>query len=372
MKKILLVSALCMLFSCSTKTATIDSMLVNEKDFVGEIDGKKVELVTLKNGNIAAQFTNFGARLVSLVVPDAEGNFTDVVWGYSSLENYINATDQYSGPIVGRYGNRINKGIFTLDSVEYSVTINNDGNHLHGGVGGFSTRVWEVKSVSEKSVVMSYFSADGEEGYPGNATLEVTYTLNDNCALEIDYKATTDAPTVINPTSHAYFNLNGDASSALEHVLTMKASNYTPTIVGLIPTGEIASVLDTPLDFTTPHSVGERINEEFEALKLGFGYDHNFVFDTVSLDVAQVELYSPKSGIVMTMNTDQPAVQFYSGNFMDGVDTGKRGDKHNYRTGIALEAQNYPDAPNHANFPNSVLREGETYTQTTIYTFSVK
>lgn len=327
---------------------------------------------------MTAQITNYGGRLVSLWVPSKDGQFKDVVWGYESIKDYLSATDVFSGPIVGRYGNRIAKGKFSIDGEEYSLTINNNGNHLHGGPGGFWTKVWAAKAFKNKAgedaLELTYMSPNGEEGYPGNVAVKVTYTLTAKNELKIEYEAETDAPTIINPTSHAYFNLHGTSSkSTNSHMLRIYADSYTPTDSLLIPTGEISSVAGTPLDFRASTRIGDRIDDKFQALEFGKGYDHNFVLSKKgqSLDIA-AEVFEPETGILMKVYTDQPGIQFYSGNFMDGVDTGKRGDKHSYRTGIALETQNFPDAPNHPNFPNSVLRPNEKYTHTCIYQFSLQ
>ncbi len=363
--------------SCTNNKTNVQ--LLPESSFDTTLVNQKVTLYTLKNANgVTAQFTNYGARLVALWVPDKDGNFQDVVWGYESIKDYLKATDFFAGPIVGRYGNRIGKGQFSIDGKQYQLTLNNNGNQLHGGAGGFYTKVWTANQFKndkgEDALEMTYLSPAGEEGYPGNLTIKVTYTLTDSNALAINYEATCDSATIINPTSHVYFNLHGtSAESTNSHILTIYADKYTPTDSLLIPTGEIASVDSTPLDFRKPTVIGERINEDFLALKYGKGYDHNFVLNKEPGEVKlAAEVYEPGTGIDMKVLTDQPGIQFYSGNFMDGVDTGKRGEKHNYRSGFALETQNFPDAPNHANFPNSVLRPGETYKQFSVYEFSVK
>ena len=253
------------------------------------------------------QVTNYGARIASLFVADREGNPTDVVLGYPTIDGHLNG-DGYAGPIVGRYGNRIDKGIFTLDGVEYTTTINNGVNHLHGGVGGWSTHAWNVDTVTDNSITLSYLSADGEEGYPGNVIITVTYTLCGN-DLVLDYRATTDAPTVLNPTSHCYFNLHGNSEvSTNSHILKINAAEFTPTDEGLIPTGEIAALEGTPLDFRTPTAIGERIEAEFEALTFGAGYDHNFILDKATPNEAGLTeaavLYEAANGIEMTILTD--------------------------------------------------------------------
>ncbi len=372
MKYFKLFIVLVLMASCSTKSK-IDELLLSPQDFSGEFKGKKIELITLHNDNIAVQLSNYGARILSLIVPDKDGNYRDVVWGYANITDFINASDQSSGAIVGRYGNRINAGKFTLDSVEYTLPVNSGGNHLLGGDEGFASQVWDIESVSDSSVTMRYFSADMEAGYPGNLTITLTYTLTRECTIELYYTATTDRPTILNPTNHAYFNLNGDTSVINDHELTLAADNFTPTDNTLIPTGEIISLLGTPLDFTTPHTLGERIeNEEYEPIKIGHGYNHNMILNSRSIETKQAVLYSPESGIEMTTYTDCPAIQIYTCNYSNEEEIGKRGLKCFRRSAIALEAQNFPDAPNHSNFPSSVLREGEQYTQTTIYSFSVR
>lgn len=361
--------------ACTSSRGTVER--IPTENFSKLIGEQEVGLFTLTNKNgVTVELTNYGARMVSVWVPDRNGNFQDVVWGFSSIDDYLSSTDLYCGPIVGRYGNRINKGQFELNGNMYQLTINNGENHLHGGTKGFESKVWNAEMIEKNgvsAVKMSYYSKDGEEGYPGNLKIEVVYSLKANNALTIDYKASTDAPTIINPTSHTYFNLAGTSNyTILKHVLQIDADRFTPTDAGLIPTGELLDVSGTPLDFRVPTAIGERINEDYEPLIFGKGYDHNYVLNKGggSNEVKAV-IYSPETGISMSVFTDQPGIQFYSGNFMDGTLTGKYGDIHNYRTGFALECQNFPDAPNHSNFPNAVLNPGDTYTQTTSYLFSV-
>lgn len=365
--------------------------LLPEEAFAKTVDGKETALYTIRNGNgMTVQLTNYGARIVDLWVPSNDGSFKDVVWGYDSIDAYLGAQDKYSGPVVGRYGNRIKDGKFSLDGKEYQLTVNENGNQLHGGAGGFSTKVWDAEQFTDEAgsqaVKMTYLSPDGEEGYPGNLTISVTYTLTAANELVIDYKATTDAPTVINPTSHVYYNLHGTSSKSTDsHLMTIYADSFTPTDSELIPTGEIAPVEGTPMDFRTETAIGARMDTpDYEPLAFGKGYDHNWVLNKKFLvqshqndalkDGAHIaaEVYEPSTGIVMEIYTDQPGLQFYAGQGMDGKEVGKRGEIHNVRSGIALEAQNFPDAPNHGNFPSSVLRPGETYTQHTVYAFSVK
>ncbi len=373
-----LASIILLLFvSCNNKKNTI--ALLSEGNFDTTLVDKKVTLYTLQNEQgMTAQITNYGARVVALWVPDNKGEFKDVVWGFGSIAGYLKATDLFAGPVVGRYGNRIGKGLFQLEGKTYKLTLNNNGNQLHGGPGGFFTKVWDARqhknTQGEDVLELTYLSPAGEEGYPGNLNIKVIYTLTKENELAINYEATTDSTTILNPTSHCFFNLHGTtAQYTNSHVLTIFADKYTPTDSLLIPTGEIADLTGTPLDFRKPTVIGERIETDFLALKYGKGYDHNYVLSKKNGETAPAaEVYEPATGIVMKVSTDQPAIQFYSGNFMDGVDKGKRGDAHNYRCGIALETQNYPDAPNHANFPTAVLKPGQTYRHTCIYGFSVK
>lgn len=367
--------ALLSLASCNQKGA-ID--LIAASKFDTTLNQQKVSLYTLKNkSGMVAQITNYGARLVSLWVPSKDGSAKDIVWGYGSIKEYLSATDVFAGPIVGRYGNRIGKGKFSIDGQDYTLSINNNGNHLHGGPGGFWTKVWAAKQLTNASgedvLELRYSSPNGEEGYPGNVVIKVSYTLTGSNELKIEYEAEADAPTIMNPTSHCYFNLHGTSEKSTNtHVLQIFADSYTPTDSLLIPTGEIAPLGGTPLDFRKPTKIGDRIDAKFEAIAYGKGYDHNFVLNKGSKMGNAAVVYEPETGIEMTVSTNQPGLQFYSGNFMDGVDTGKRGQKHSYRTGIALETQNFPDAPNHPNFPNSVLRPNEKYSHTCIYAFRVK
>lgn len=374
----LFLTASVLLGSCTNDPGGNGVELLDDEAFRTEIDGRQTGLYTLCNDNgMTVQITNYGARIVALWVPSADGVFRDVVWGFEKIGDYIASTDNYCGPIVGRYGNRIGKGRFTLDGREYRLSINNGENHLHGGSGGFECRVWEAEEFTspegDPALALSYRSPDGEEGYPGNLDITVTYTLTRNNELKIDYSATTDAPTVLNPTSHVYYNLHGTtARSTDSHLLTIHASRFTPTDAGLIPTGELLEVEGTPLDFRTPRTIGERIDDRsYEPLRFGNGYDHNWVLDNYRPhEIAPAaELYEPATGIRMRILTDLPGLQFYAGQGMDGRETGKRGDRHAFRTGIALETQNFPDAPNHPNFPSAVLRPGEVYSQHTVYAF---
>ena len=334
MKKLIALSAFVLLiWSACTQTPQLKGpVALSTAAFDTVLNGDSVTLYTLTNDSgMMVQLTNYGARIVALWVPDAAGEFKDVVLGYESIAEYLSSTDHFCGPIVGRYGNRINKGTFTLDDKTYQLTINDGENHLHGGVHGFWDKVWKAHPVNNSTVAMSYMSAAGEEGYPGNLAITVTYTLTQDNALKIEYQATTDSATILNPTSHSYFNLHGTtAGSTNTHLLTLNADRFTPTDAGLIPTGALDSVAGTPMDFRQPTLIGERIDADFEPMKLAKGYDHNWVLNKAGKELSfAAEVYEPSTGIVMRIETDQPAIQFYSGNFMDGSQNGKRGEPHN-------------------------------------------
>ena len=350
---------------------------VGETAFGTLADGGKVTLYTLTNASGAeARIINYGAIVVSLTVPDRQGKARDVVLGYDSLEGYVKDKD-FFGSTVGRYGNRIAAGKFTLDGKTYQLDVNNGPNHLHGGAHGFYKKLWKAEAVKGKDgpgVKLTYVSKDGEEGYPGTVTLNVTYTLTRKNGLRIDYQGTTDKPTILNPTHHSYFNLSGDPTQTiLDEELAIDADKTTPVGAGLIPTGKLADVAGTPMDFRKATKIGARIDAKDEQLDLGKGYDHNWVLRNPGKKVRKVaELYDPTSGIVMQILTDQPGLQFYSGNFLNGTIHGKKGVAYQHRTAVCLEAQLFPDAPNHPAFPSAVLRPGQHYTQTAIYQFSTR
>ena len=343
-------------------------------------DGQDVELYTLTNANgMVVSVMTYGGIVQKVLVPDRDGNLTNVTLGFDMLEEYV-AGSPYFGSITGRYANRIARGTFVLDGVTYRLALNNGENSLHGGLVGFDKVVWEAKDTSGPdgpAITLSRTSPDGEEGYPGNLTVEVVYTLTNNNELRFDYHATTDAPTIVNLTNHSYWNLAGEGTgSILDHTLQLNAGNYTPIDATLIPTGEIAPVAGTPFDFTTPHAIGERIRDGNEQLEFGRGYDHNFVLDRASPDdeslmVAAV-LTDPSSGRVLTISTTEPGIQFYSGNFLDGTLYGTSGHAYRQGDGLALETQHFPDSPNHSNFPSTELRPGEEYATTTVYAFSTE
>lgn len=364
------------LLSCN-KQPNNDLPLLTESAFKTEIDGKAVALYTLKSSSgLTMQVTNLGARVVSLWVPDKNGKFEDIVLGYESIDRYINNKgERFLGPIVGRYANRIAKGQFELDGTTYQLPINNNGQALHGGLKGLDMVVWNVDKVSDNEIQMSYVSPDGEEGFPGTMKLSLTYMLTPENEFKITYAATTDKATVINLSHHGLFNLKGEGNGTIiDHILTINASNTTPVDSVLIPSGEIASVEGTPFDFRKPTSIGERIDVENEQLKNGAGYDHNWVIDRKTDKNVELvaSIYEPASGRKMEVWTDQPGLQFYSGNFFDGKVAGKTDKPLKYREAFALETQHFPDSPNHANFPTTRLNPGEIYTQTCIYKFSIQ
>ncbi len=358
--------------SDTTNTMKIVS-LPDKKAFEQIIDGKQTDLYVLKNkNNMQAAITNYGGRLVSLLVTDKNGNLTDVVIGFESVNGYKNSTEPYFGATIGRYGNRIAKGKFTLDGKTYTLPLNNGPNTLHGGKKGFQDVVWDAKQLGDSALELTYLSKDGEQGFPGNLNVKVTYSLNDSNELKIHYEATTDKKTVVNLTNHAFYNLNG-SGTILNHLLMINADKYTPVDSTLIPTGKIETVKGTPFDFTNETAIGARINDSNQQLKNGKGYDHNFVLNknkTSGLNLAATVL-GEKSGIFMQVFTQEPGLQFYSGNFMQSKNTLRNG-KDEFRTALALETQHFPDSPNEPSFPSTVLEPGKTYSTTSVYKFSVK
>ena len=339
-------------------------------------DGQSVDLYTLRNRRgFEAKITNYGGIVVSLKVPDRNGKFGDVVLGFNDFDSYLK-NDPYLGALIGRYGNRIAKGRFTLNGVEYKLAQNNGENHLHGGIKGFDKVVWTGIARSTRGgaeLVLTYLSKDGEEGYPGNLNVTVIYRLTNN-DLRIDYSATTDKDTVTNLTHHSYFNLAGEGNGdILNHLVTINADRFIPTDAGSIPTGELKPVAGTPFDFLKPMGIGARINQDDEQLKFGRGYDHTWVINgrpgTMRLAATA---YEATSGRVMQVWTTEPGVQFYTGNFLDGTLTGKSGKPYARRTGFCLETQHYPDSPNQPSFPTTTLKKGQTYKSTTIYRFSAR
>lgn len=375
-KSIIILSALFCMIACSEKKQA-DIPLLDAKDFTTTIGGKDVSLYTLESGNgLYMQVTNYGGRVVTLWVSDRKGNYEDVVLGFESIERYLNnGGERYMGPVVGRFANRIAKGQFVLDGVTYQVPVNNNGQSLHGGLKGLDSVVWDVEHTESNEITMTYVSPDGEEGYPGTVTYCMTYTLTPDNEFVLKYHATTDKPTVINLSHHGLFNLKGQGNGTItDHILMIKANGTTPVDNVLIPTGEIAPVDGTPFDFRTPTAIGARIDEENEQLKHGKGYDHNWVIARETANDVELiaSLYEPNSGRFMEIYTDQPGIQFYSGNFFNGKVTGKYEKTFKFREGLALETQKFPDSPNKPQFPSTRLDPGEEYTQTCIYKFSVK
>lgn len=356
----------------SSATTTTAVGLPDAKGFQVTVDDKKTDLYVLKNkSGVQAAITSFGGRLVSLLVPDKDGKLTDVVVGFDSVSSYQSAGDYY-GALIGRYGNRIGGAKFTLEGKEYKLPVNNGPNTLHGGKVGFDVHAWDATKVGDNALKLTYVSKDGDQGFPGDLTSEVTYTLQDDNSLKIEYSATTTKPTVVNLTNHAYWNLNGFGSGTiLDHVLQIDADGYTPVDSTLIPTGKIVPVAGTPFDFKAPQAIGARVNTADEQLKNGKGYDHNYVLNKHDISTPITTISGDKSGITMQVFTTEPGIQFYCGNFMAGKNLLKGGKVKNlYRTGLCLETQHYPDSPNKPAFPSTELKPGQTYKSTTIYKFS--
>ncbi len=343
----------------------------------GEIDGKEVELFRLESRSGAmVEISELGGAIVSLTAADRDGEYADVVLGFGDLESYLADTNPYFGAIVGRYANRIAGGRFTLDGETYDLPRNDGNNSLHGGVRGLTRVVWDGEPILTehgRGVALRYRSPDGEEGYPGNVDFEVRYVLGFG-ALRIEAEAVTDKPTVVNLSFHSYFNLKGEGEGdILDHELYLSGMSYTPVDANLIPTGEIASVVDTPMNFVKPTRIGDRIDDDFEQLRFGGGYDHNWVVQESGAAVAEPEpvarLYEPESGRLLLVTSTAPGLQLYTGNFLDGTLVGKRGRAYVHRGGLCLETQHFPDSPNQPGFPSTVLRPGETYRQVTEYLF---
>ena len=382
--KLVLVVAVIFMSGCKKKEAAVTKpeakpevketrqMSADKESFGKTPDGKQIDLYTLTNTNgLRARIMNYGAILVSLEVPDRDGNLADITLGFDKLDGYL-GEHPYFGAIVGRYANRIGKAAFKLDGVEYKLAANNDVNHLHGGIKGFDKVVWRLEDLGVEAdgamVKLSYISEDGEEGYPGNLACSVIYTLTEDDKLEISYDAETDKKTVINLTNHSYFNLAGQGTGdILGHELMLNADKYTVVDEGLIPTGENRNVEDTPMDFTTPMTIGSRIKQ------VEGGYDHNYVLNSGGGTLAlAAKVQEPTSGRIMEIHTDQPGVQFYTGNFLDGSLTGKAGKVYQKNYGFCLETQHFPDSPNKPDFPSVVLQPGQKYTTETVLRFYTK
>ncbi|MCU7491519.1 MAG: galactose mutarotase [Ignavibacteria bacterium] len=375
------------IFTFFILSAVCLAQTTSESPFGKTPDGVNVSLYTLSNSKgMKADITNYGGIVVRLVVPDNNNNFSDVVLGFNSIEGYTQdeyiKNCPYFGAIIGRYGNRIAYGTFKIGTEEYKLAINNTPGgipcSLHGGIKGFDKVVWQAEASVQNNVPqlkLHYLSRDGEEHYPGNLDVTVTYSLTDDNALKVEYLATTDKATPVNLTNHSYFNLKGEGSGdILDHELMINADKFTPVNKGLIPTGELKEVKNTPFDFTTAHKVGERINDKDEQLEFGRGYDHNWVLSTTNdgeLKTAAT-VYESTTGRFMEVLTTEPGVQFYSGNFLDGTLKGKSGSAYGFRNALCLETQHFPDSPNHPEFPSTILEPGKEYKSTTMYRFSVK
>ncbi len=378
-KNILFILGLFFFLACTNKSQTEEETTtlsgLKKSNFETEVDGKQTQLFVLNNASgMEVCVTNYGGIIVSVMVPDKDGTMQDVVLGFDSIDDYINIDNNF-GATIGRYGNRIGHGKITVDGTEYDLPKNNFGHTLHGGNNGFNKQVFDASQPNEQTVELTYVSKDGEEGFPGNLTTKVTMTLTDNNAIDIQYEASTDKETVVNLTNHSYFNLSGNPENTiLDHLLTINADGFTPVDSTYMTTGEIADVEGTDMDFRTPTKVGERIdNFEYDQLKNGNGYDHNWVLNTDG-DINQIAatVYDPTTGIELEVYTDEPGLQVYSGNFLDGSITGKNGTVYNKRTAICLETQKYPDSPNKPDWPSPYLKPGEEYTSRCIYKFLVK
>ena len=367
---VMLLASACTSKQASEKTASG----LEPANFRTEVDGKKTDLFVLKNKNgMEVCITNFGGRIVSVMVPDKEGVMRDVVLGFDSIQDYIKYPTDF-GATIGRYANRINQGKITVDGVEYQLPRNNYGHCLHGGPRGYQYRVFDARRLSSQVLELTYLSKDGEEGFPGNLTCKVTFSLTDDDAIDIRYSAETDRTTVVNMTNHSYFNLDSDPSkSNSDYLLTIDADAYTPVDSTFMTTGEIASVEGTDMDFRTPTAIGARIDNDFEQLKNGKGYDHNWVLNTKG-DITRpcATLESPATGIVLDVYTNEPGIQIYAGNFLDGTLTGKKGIVYGHRASVCLETQKYPDTPNKPEWPSALLKPGDKYDSRCIYRFSVK
>ena len=367
----LFVSLLLLVGCCNAPKHQLE--LMKAENFRTNVDGAQTDLYTISNGMLTMQVTNFGARVVSLWMPDRNGNMADIVLGYDSIDRYINNPgERFLGSVVGRVANRIGGGEFTLNGVKYTTPQNNNGQTLHGGLKGLDMVVWSVDSVTDSAIHFSYTAPDGQDGFPGNLTIKMSYTLTENSEFVVNYNATTDSPTIVNLSHHSFFNLKGEAGGTItDHILAIDADYITPTNELLIPTGELMAVEGTPFDFRTPHAIGDMVDFDNEQLKNGRGYDMNWVLNRPDNgEVVKVMTISePHSGRAMEVLTDQPAIQFYSGNFFDGSCNGKYGKPLSFRESVVFETQKYPDAVNHSNFPSTLLNPGEEYRHTCIYKF---
>ncbi|MCE5206665.1 MAG: galactose mutarotase [Porphyromonadaceae bacterium] len=379
MNQLLLLLAIIAVAGCANKQkeAPVEQTTLSglkKSDFQSVVNGDSTNLYVLTNANgVEVTLTNYGGRIVSVMVPDRDGNMKDVVLGFNKIDDYVNVNNNF-GATIGRYGNRIAKGKITVDGVEYQLPQNNFGHTLHGGPQGFDKKVFKAEQINNQTVVFTYLSKDGEANFPGNLDVKVTMTLTDDNAIDLQYEATTDKETVVNLTNHSYFNLNGDGNSnILNDSLTIHADSFTPVDETFMTSGEISPVEGTPMDFRTPTAIGARIENDYAQLKNGKGYDHNWVLNTKG-DVTQVAatVYSPVTGIQLDVYTVEPGMQVYTGNFLDGSVTGKNGAVYAKRNAICLETQKYPDSPNKPDWPSPYLKPGEKYSSRCIYKFSVK
>ncbi|WP_303921337.1 aldose epimerase family protein [Draconibacterium sediminis] len=372
MKYLGIMALVLMVFGCAQKEASVG---LSSEDFAFDNNGKTIELYTLKNDNgLVCQLTNFGARVVSLYTPDKNGELADVIVGYGSGKDYVEKPENFYGAVIGRYGNRIGGAAFSIDSVEYQLQKNDGANHLHGGTNGFHRQVWNAEQLSDTEVVFSLVSPDMESAYPGTVSVKVKYQLTAANELKIEYFATTDKKTVLNLTNHSYFNLkDGGRTSINDHVMYLNADYYTPVDGGLIPTGELAAVAGTPFDFTTPTAIGERVEADDEQLKVGGGYDHNWVLNTKNdVSILAAKVVDPESGRVLEVYTNEPGIQFYGGNFINGRIAGKEDIKYDFRSAFCLETQHFPDSPNKPEFPSVIVNPGDEYYSVCIYKFGVE
>ena len=363
---------ICCLFlnqSCNMKT---EIKLLNKNDFFKNINGKETTIYVLKNRNgLVSEITNYGARVVSLWVPDNNGNFDDIVLGFDNIDDYINAKEKYFGATIGRYGNRIKEGKFIINDKEYSLEKNNGLNHLHGGNMGFGDVVWNTKQIDNQTLELNYFSKNMEEGYPGNLNIKIIYHLNNDDELKIEYFAKTDESTHVNLTHHSFFNLLGAGNETInEHLLYINANSFTPVDETLIPTGNIELVANTPFDFSLPTAIGKRINQDNNQLNYGKGYDHNYVLNnSQSEKIIAAKVFEKESGRILEVYTNEPGMQFYGGNFLSGT-IGKHDKSYKKRSAFCLETQHFPNSPNQDNFPSTLLKPNEEYYSICIYKFS--
>ncbi len=366
---------LLMIASVSCVQEEAEPELVSGENFHTEAGGIPISLYTLRNAHgLVTQITNYGGKIVSLWVPDKNGNLADIVLGYNTIDAYFHSGEVYFGALIGRYGNRIAHARFQLNDTTYTLAANDGKNHLHGGIKGFHAVTWNAEQPDSQTLVLTYTSPDMEEGYPGTLDVKVQYTLTDANALKIEYWATTDKPTPVNLTSHSFFNLKGEGQGTItDHLMQINAERYTPVDSGLIPLGILAPVEDTPLDFRELTPIGERINDDFEQLAFGKGYDHNYVIHSSEENVHfAARVVEPLSGRTMEVYTNEPGIQFYSGNFLNGTETGKSGNPYHFRDAFCLETQHFPNSPNQENFPSTILHPGEEYYSVCEYRFGIE